>query len=239
MRPPRREFSGGERPVRSIFSTAFLVGTLVHLPAPAVASEDVGRVHEGRNRDRLRSVQSRPVLKAGRFSLSGTYARSVNDALVLKQGGGLTARYHLAEGFAFLMNGTFVTSQQTDYVHLVRYERRLVLEEPEMKSHMGLGFSYTPIYGKFSLFSDWILHNDVYIEGAFQLVDIAGAWQPSGLAGLGARIYLGQAVSFEAGLRSLMYATEYRGVRDIKNLMFLNTGVSLFLPLKNLARRRR
>ena len=225
--------------MKSLLSTAFLIGLLAYLPAPAQASDDVGRVHEGRNRDRLRSVQSRPVLKAGRFSLSGTYARTVNDALVVKQGGGLTARYHLAEGFAFLLNGTLTTSHQTDYVHLVRYERRLVLEEPELKSHMGVGFSYTPVYGKFSLFSYWILHNDLYVEGAFQLVDIAGAWQPSGLAGLGARIYLGQAMSLEAGLRSLMYATEYRGVRDIKNLMFLNTGLTLFLPLKNLSRRRR
>ncbi len=225
--------------MRTLYSLAAAISFCVLLPPPAQAAEDVGRVHEGRNRDRLRSVQGRPVLKAGRFSLSGTYARTVNDALVIKHGGGLTARYHLAEGFAFLLNGTFATSEQTDYVHLVRYERRLVLEEPELKSHMGVGFSYTPIYGKFSLFSDWILHNDLYVEGAFQLVDIAGSRQPAGLAGLGTRVYLGQAMSFELGLRSLMYATEYRGVRDIKNLMFLNTGLTLFMPLKNLARRRR
>ena len=225
--------------MRFWLSKGVLAGFCFLISLPVEAAEDVGRVHEGRNRDRLRSVQGRPVLKAGRFSLSASYARTVNDALVISHGGGLTARYHLAEGFAFLLNGNLATSQETDYVHLVRYERRLVLEEPELKSHIGVGFSYTPVYGKFSLFSDWILHNDLYVEGAFQLVDIAGAWQPSGLAGLGTRVYLGQAVSVELGLRSLMYATEYRGVRDIKNLMFLNTGLTLFLPLKNLARRRR
>jgi outer membrane beta-barrel protein len=224
--------------MRANLWTALAVGgLLIVTPDPALgenASGDIGRTEGKTLRDRLRSVQRRRSRKAGRFSLVPNYSLSVNDPLVRTHTAGGTAYYHLAEGFAFLLGGdvTLMTTKN-DYVNLLRTEERLVLAEPTPAATGGVGISYSPIYGKLALFSDWVIHYDVFLEGRAGVTDIDGAWKPTGIYGGGGRVYLGEALSIDFGLRSYNYSHTYRGVEDIKNLMFFHSGLAIYLPLSN------
>jgi outer membrane beta-barrel protein len=226
---------------RNVLTGLAVLGLLVAAPEPAQAenaSGDIGRT-EGKNlRDRLRSVQRRHSRKTGRFSVVPTYSLTVNDPLVTTHTAGGSLYYHLAEGFAFVLGGDLtLMTQKNDYVDLLRTEERLVLAEPTPAATAGLGISYSPIYGKVALFSDWVVHYDVFLEGRAGLTDIDGGWKPTGIFGIGGRVYLGQALSIDIGVRSFNTSHTYRGVEDIKNLMFFHSGLAVYLPFTNRTRR--
>ena len=203
-------------------------------PKTARAADEVGRVEAKTQRDRLRSVQRRRTRKAGRFSLVPNYGMTLNDPVVTTHTVGASLYYHLAEGFSFVLGGDQRLMQvDSDAVHLVRSQERWVRGEQVMMRSFGAGASYTPVYGKMALFSDVIIHYDLFVEGRGGLTDIEAEFKPTGSLGLGGRIYANEFLSLDLVGRWLMFSTEFRGVEDIKAPLFLHTGIAIYFPLKN------
>ena len=217
----------------SLILTPLLALALV-LPDPAFAADEVGRVAAKTQRDRLRSVQRRRTRKVGRFSLVPSYGLTLNDPVVTTHTAGASLYYHVAEGFSFVLGGDQRLMQvDSQAVHLVRSQERWVRGEDTLLRTFGLGASYTPIYGKMAIFSDWIVHYDLFVEGRGGLTDVSGEFKPTGVLGLGARIYLNAFMSLDIAARWLMFSTEFRQVEDIKAPLFLHTGIAVYFPLKN------
>jgi outer membrane beta-barrel protein len=214
---------------------ALLSLLLVALSPQAVqAADEVGRVGAKTQRDRLRSVQRRRTRKAGRFSLVPSYGMTLNDPVVTTHTAGVSLYYHLAEGFSFVLGGDQRLMQtDSDAVHLVRSQERWVRGEQVLMRSFGAGASYTPVYGKMALFSDVIVHYDIFVEGRGGLTDIEAEFKPTGSLGVGGRIYANEWLSLDLVGRWLMFSTEFRGVEDIKAPLFLHTGLAIYFPLKN------
>ena len=214
-----------------------LLGAMLASPltiSRAQAADEVGRIDAKTQRDRLRSVQRRKTRKAGRFALVPHYGLSLNDPVVTTHTAGASLYYHLAEGFGFVLGGDQRLMQvDAAAVHLVRSQERWVRGEQVMTRSFGLGASYTPIYGKMALVSDWVVHYDVYIEGRGGFTDIDAEFKPTGEFGLGGRLYLNEFMSLDLTGRWKMFSDEFRGVEDIKAPLFLNTGLAIYFPLSN------
>ena len=223
--------------IRFPYLTGLICLSLVVVVTPvssASAADEVGRVDAKTQRDRLRSVQRRKTRKAGRFSLVPNYGLTLNDPVVTAHTVGASLYYHLAEGFSFVLGGDQRFMQvDSDAVHLVRSQERWVRGEQVMMSSFGFGASYTPIYGKMALFSDVVIHYDLFVEGRGGMTDIEAEFKPTGSAGLGSRIYVNEFLSLDVMARWLMFSTEFRGVEDIKAPLFLHTGLAIYFPLKN------
>jgi outer membrane beta-barrel protein len=200
----------------------------------ALAADEVGRIDAKTQRDRLRSVQRRRTRKAGRFSLVPSYGLTLNDPVVTTHTVGGSLYYHLAEGFSFVLGGDQRIMQvDSDAVHLVRSQERWVRGEQVMMSSFGAGASYTPVYGKMALFSDLVVHYDLFVEGRGGLTDIEAEFKPTGSAAVGTRLYINEFLSLDVVARWLMFSSEFRGVEDIKAPLFLQTGLAIYFPLKN------
>ncbi|MEE2834776.1 MAG: outer membrane beta-barrel domain-containing protein [Myxococcota bacterium] len=223
--------------VRSTLLYITLIGGLVIAPSSlsvAQAADEVGRIDAKTQRDRLRSVQRRKTRKAGRFSLVPSYGLTLNDPVVTTHTVGGSLYYHLAEGFSFVLGGDQRIMQvDSAAVHLVRSQERWVRGEQVMMSTFGFGASYTPVYGKMALFSDVVVHYDLFIEGRGGLTDIDAEFKPTGSAAVGGRLYLNEFMSLDLVGRWLMFTNEFRGVEDIKAPLFLHTGLAIYFPLKN------
>ena len=71
------------------------------------------------------------------------------------------------------------------------------------------GFGASPVYGEMALFSDVVVHYDLFIEGRGGLTDIDAEFKPTGSA-VGGRLYQRVYVLDLVG-RWLMFTNEFPG----------------------------
>jgi outer membrane beta-barrel protein len=170
--------------VRSILLTALLLGSLASAADADEAEEaknlaeptDV-RKEEGRaaapaarfEKDRVRSVQLKPYLKAGRISLTASGGLSLNDAFYTKLGGSLGLAYHLRDTLAFGLRASLIRVREEDDLRTARanFQSGIVSSSPEW---LAMGeVEWAPLYGKVAVYGS-ILHFDGYFLGGLGTV---------------------------------------------------------------------
>ncbi len=113
------------------------------------------------------AVQQIYALRRHRVELMPYWGFSLNDQFVSHGGPGLGVNYYLTNVLAIGLNGTFHQpfNGDSDFNFQNRRATRLAVPLTEYQAAGTLNFTYVPMYGKFSGFSNFIFHYDGYIVG--------------------------------------------------------------------------
>jgi outer membrane beta-barrel protein len=166
------------------------------------------------------AVQQSYVLRDGRFELTPYYGISLNDPFVTHNAFGIKLGWYITEVLG--LGASFqwyqgLDAESEDNFHIPRSFRLVVpINEYQLAAH--LHFSYVPIYGKLTIFNEWIFHWDCFIEGGvgflytrpIPVVDPEVRTFDFGIRvaaniGIGARIFLTKFVAIYVQYTDYMY----------------------------------
>ncbi|CAM3951280.1 outer membrane beta-barrel domain-containing protein [Corallococcus sp. ZKHCc1 1396] len=193
--------------------------------------------------DRVKSVQRKVYLKKHRFELTPLVTLSVNDPFYSKFGGSLRGAWHLADTLAISARGSLMQVLPSDDVRTAKrtFNSKIYNSVPQW-SAMG-DVEWAPLYGKVS-FLNSILHFDGYLMGGMGVVKTETSALPErGLnpafdLGLGMRFVTKDYLAVNVALINTSYVDQPLGSSKgaIQNIMTLNAGISIFLPLRSTGR---
>jgi len=104
---------------------------------------------------------------------------------------------------------------------------------PDPYQHIYLAnFVWSPIYGKFSIFSRKIYHFDFFLTAGLGWYDTERSGYLGFNAGVGAKVFLSQWLAFRADIRNVT-VKEGAPFNNVVNNRILSLGLSLFTPSKN------
>jgi len=135
-------------------------GSTAAAGAPSAEAEPVGK-HP------IWAVQQVYALRARRFDFQPTFGVSLNDPYVQHQSISLALSYYITEvlaaGISFNWYGKL--GNETDLNFSASRATHQIIPINEYLLGAQVNFTYVPIYGKFSMFKQWILHWDVWVIG--------------------------------------------------------------------------
>ena len=176
-------------------------------------------------------VQKKVFTKKLRFEFTPAILGTViNDPFIKTYIYGVGVSAHLndyfgIEGLYFLTNtddNDLNRSLQNDYGKSVVAGRT--------KSFYSVNILWTPIYGKFALFSDYIIHMDTYFTVGYGTTKTHLASSGTKNIGIGQRYFVNKWLSFRFDLRNYLHnETRLTTKIEKKNLMIL-FGTSIFFP---------
>ncbi len=234
------------------------------LPAAARAGNKAD-AFEGK----IKPVSGQLYGKAGRLELTPAALLSLNDAFFTKYFGGLKATWHFSEFLS--VSGAFAAGAAVRTGSAVvcpanqgcrpASTAELYQVPGKLTSIASLEGAWTPVYGKLNVFAEKVAHFDLGILAGVDLLghqavqaagaadDLVAAGQKppgkstlGGHAGLGVRLFLGDAVALRWEIKDYVYAVDVpnwqesgRARRDVQNQLFTELGVSIFFPFQQRA----
>lgn len=113
------------------------------------------------------AVQQIYALRRGRFEINPYWSQSLNDQFVTHAGPGLAVNYYLTNVLAVGLNLTYFQpfNGDSDFNFQNRRATRVAVPLTEYFGQASANFTYVPMYGKFSGFSQFIFHYDGYLVG--------------------------------------------------------------------------
>jgi len=184
-----------------------------------VPGGEVTAQHHGFQED-IYAVQQIFALRNRRLELSPTVNFSLNDPFVQHTGFGLNANYWISNVLAVGVTGVFFQGLNvpSDVNLFVGRSTNLVVPINEYQLAAAVNFSYVPLYGKFSMFSRYIFHWDLYVSAGvgimrsrpFAAIDPETRtfdWNTAILfdANIGVRIFFSRSVGLTLELRNFVY----------------------------------
>jgi outer membrane beta-barrel protein len=152
-------------------SESDVLSALEEDPDLATTGEPVGptaeAVEEGAERHPIWAVQQVYALRARRVDLQPSFGVSMNDPYMQHQSISLAAAYYITEvlGVGLSFNWYRFLENQTDLNFSVSRATHQTVPINEYFWGGQINFTYVPLYGKFALAKEWILHWDVWILG--------------------------------------------------------------------------
>jgi len=193
--------------------------------------------------DRIKAVSRKSFLKKNRFELSPSAGLSVNDAFFRSYFFNIDAGYHIMEPFSVeLRLGISPIDEKLEPVRFLRDEAYVLTELARPFYLADLSGTFTPLYGKISLFSDWIWHYDLYVDGGGGVLGVwktssgignpitALAHQPMLSIGGGMRGFINEWLVVHVDVRDYIYPTVLQSLSTVQNLLVLSVGVGFFFP---------
>jgi len=171
------------------------------------------------------AVQQVYALRAHRFDLQPTFGVSLNDPYVQHQSFNLALSYYITEvlGAGISFNWYGGLGNETDLNYSVSRATHQTIPINEYQWGAQINFTYVPIYGKFAMFKQWILHWDVWVigGGGFIFTRPIAVIDPDYRAGgfdykikfcfnigLGGRLYLSRFLAIALELRDYIFPEE-------------------------------
>lgn len=175
--------------------------------------------------DRLFVKQSRHELTAG----GGYYASDLFSGTWVA-GGAYT--YHMTDQTAVEFGGG-VTHANADVIRAIEDQRGEVLDDDFARVIYAESLLvWSPVYGKLRLGGS-VAHFDIHLDLGVGVVDSQTSRGAMGVAGLGLKLFAGQAVAFRLDARNRVYRQELLDERFLVNDAAITLGFSLFLPFRN------
>jgi outer membrane beta-barrel protein len=189
-------------------------------PSACPKASDIQALANKNVRADVYAVQQIYALRRGRFELMPYWSFSLNDQFVSHLGPGLGVNYYLTNVLAIGVNGTFHQpfNGDSDFNFQNRRATRLAVPLNEYQAAGTVNFTYVPMYGKFSGFSQFIFHYDSYIVGgvgALRTRPIAVIdpdnrkfdydWRLAMSVGLGLRVFLNRWFAVTGEIRDYIY----------------------------------
>jgi outer membrane beta-barrel protein len=133
----------------------------------AAAPGQQGAEKEAAGQHPIWAVQQVYALRARRFDFQPTFGFSLNDPYVQHQSINLALSYYITEvlaaGISFNWYGGL--GKETDLNFSASRATHQIIPINEYNLGAQINFTYVPIYGKFAMFKQWILHWDVWVIG--------------------------------------------------------------------------
>ncbi len=113
------------------------------------------------------AVQQAYVLRRRRLEVNPYWGFTLNDQFVSHPGPGLALNYYISNVLAVGLNGNLYSGLNVDSDFNFQNRRAARVSNPinEYAWNANVNFTYVPIYGKFSTFSKFIFHYDIYAVG--------------------------------------------------------------------------
>lgn len=164
------------------------------------------------------------------FSFNGGYYVSDLFSSTYALGGAYT--YHMTENTAVEIGAAF-THANAEVVRAIEDERGTVLEDnyAQVRFLESL-LLWTPVYGKLRVGGS-IARFDLHVDVGVGVVDSNTSRGAAGVAGLGSKLFLGEALAFRIDLRNHVFRQELLAESFLVNDLSLTAGLSLFLPFSN------
>lgn len=201
--------------------------------AQAQTSEDAER-----EADYVRVVQPQPFSRDGRLSIAPLFAFSINDPLVQTLTVGASLTYFVKDSLG--ITGGF------HYAFDVKRGAQNALLSQQLRPELNplqwvgtLGVEWVPIYGKFALFNGPVVHWDTFLTlGGGVQNTLHGGLGPTGVAGVGTRIFLTPWLTVTVDVRDYLYSESFVGSDRKDKSNFLNNllfgvGLSFFVPSRS------
>ncbi|MBI5513598.1 MAG: outer membrane beta-barrel domain-containing protein [Deltaproteobacteria bacterium] len=168
----------------------------------------------------ISAVQQIYALRNHRVEFTPSVNVALNDPYVAHTGFGLSASYWISNVLSVGLTGVFFQGLNvpSDVNYFVGRSTGLVVPINEYQLAAALNFSYVPLYGKFSMFSRYIFHWDMYLTAGVGImrtrpipaVDPEIRTFDYGTrimfdAGVGLRVFLSRSVGITAELRNFIY----------------------------------
>ena len=204
-------------------------------------------------------IPRKTFLKRGRVELKPIFSMTINDNLIQHYAVGGEVNYFLTDILSIGVSGLYYFKNVLDSEFATRYHLGRVPSLNKYIYSAGAHFSYVPVYGKFAIFNNQIIHFEGFVSGGFGISGTEviprdyrnepftnAASLTFLLPELGARFFLTKwmAVNFSyrnhlvldkfesspRDDREAAVAKEKADSRLIANMMF-NMGVSFFFPM--------
>jgi outer membrane beta-barrel protein len=214
-------------------------------PAAGEAEADPAKLKPVDLHEKMPPVSGRLFLKNGRLELSPTVSASLADAFFQKYGLGLKLNYHFAESISVGLFASYAFNMPSGVVSVCRSDGSCV--EPGMEDLQqlpgklgmlaGIDLAWAPIYGKFNVFSEQVLHFDVaLIAGAnaiqYEAPDGNATFAVGGHFGLGQRYFITPSMTLRIELRDYIYSGKTVQVGNwnskLENQIMFELGLSYF-----------
>jgi outer membrane beta-barrel protein len=179
-----------------------------------------------------RKVVDRLFVKQARHELSLMGGYYVSDLFSSTYAVGGAYTYHMTENTAVEMNAA-LTHANADVIRAIEEERMQVLDDDfaTVKFFESL-LLWSPVYGKLR-FGGSIARFDIHLDAGVGVVDSPTSRGAAGVAGIGLKLFAGQAVAFRLDARDHVFQQELLDESFIVNDLSLTLGLSLFLPFSN------
>jgi outer membrane beta-barrel protein len=212
-------------------------------------------------KEQVYAVQQVFALRVRRFELQPYWSLTLNDQFVSHNGPGLGLNYWITQVLAIGVNGTYYQPFNVDssFNFETRRAARIAVPLTEYQWGAALNFTYVPIAGKFSGFSDFIFQYDAYIVGGVGALSTRPIptvdpdnrtfnYQPKLAfnAGLGLRVFFSRWFAADLEVRDYIYAdkieantvaakpqdssTWYDKQSRLTNNVQAQLGISVFIP---------
>ncbi|MBX7193970.1 MAG: outer membrane beta-barrel domain-containing protein [Sandaracinaceae bacterium] len=171
-------------------------------------------------REEIYAVQQVYALRINRVEVTPSVSQSLNDPFVSHTGIGLGLNYWWTNVLALGVNFIWYEGleSESELAFQVRRSTRLSVPINEYQFGAHLNFTYVPVYGKFSMFNEFIFQYDAYIVGGVGLMrtrpvpvvdpevrrfdfDVRIAFN----LGIGLRVFVTRWLAIFAELRDYMY----------------------------------
>jgi outer membrane beta-barrel protein len=196
-------------------------------PSACPKASDIQALSNKNVRADVYAVQQIYALRRGRVELMPYWSFSLNDQFVSHLGPGLGVNYYLTNVLAIGFNGTFHQpfNGDSDFNFQNRRATRLAVPLNEYQAAGTVNFTYVPMYGKFSGFSQFIFHYDGYIVGGvgalrtrpISVIDPDNRkfdydWRLAFSLGIGLRVFLNRWFAVTAEVRDYIYVEQLEAV---------------------------
>jgi outer membrane beta-barrel protein len=177
-----------------------------------------------------RAAVDRDFIKAGRHEISvmgGYYVSDLFDGTFVLTG---AYTYHLTEDVG--VEGSFGWSRvHSSVAAKLEADHSVTVLPPEDRVFLVFANAvYAPLHGKAQIFTDAILHFDLYGSLGVGLIDNSTSLGAAGQAGVGIKMFLGKAFALRLDARDQIYRQQVLGTRQYVSDFQVTLGVSLFLP---------
>ena len=180
----------------------------------------------------IRVIQRRRMLRAGRVEVGALGGLGVNDTMFRHSMAGGAGRYHISEAWSVGGSyGHYFAKESTLYKDVT--ERFELFPEPSyMRWSAVVDAAWTPVYGKFALLDQFILHFDGSLSLGAGVVQTGRrtSVKPVGVFGLGLRLYLTRWLALTMEVRDHVYMEEFNTGDSLVNHILTQAGLSVFAP---------
>lgn len=179
-----------------------------------------------------RSSVDRLVVKQARHELSTNGGYYVSDLFSSTYVLSASYTFHMTESTAVEIGGAF-THANAEVIRAIEDQRGTVLEDDYAQVRFIESLLlWTPVYGKLRLGGS-IARFDLHLDMGVGVVDSSTSRGAAGVAGLGSKLFLGEALALRIDLRNHVFRQELLDERFLVNDLALTAGLSVFLPLSN------
>lgn len=180
----------------------------------------------------VRVVQQRPVLKSGRFELFVGAGFVANDSMYDHWLATGTGRVHVSEWISIGATYSKFFSNESELQKTIATDYEVFPELSATRWYAGGDVTFVAVDGKFTFFDSAIAYWDIYasIGGGVTVTSRSDSAKPTGMVGIGWRLFLADWLTFSVELRDYIFVEQFNAGNELVNNLVGQAGITLFIP---------